>query len=105
MKITKFALFVAVAAMLTSCEFLRAWATETEPQVPAPVPPADEVSTLPHIGGDGYLDILVTILTAMGLLPAARIVALAKPLIAPLIRAILGRKKEQPTDISKPTVS
>lgn len=94
------ALLTAVA--FTSCSFLSEWAASTEPQQPDGNPNAD-----PSVPGSGpaagvdYLDIVVGILAALGLAPAARILVLAKPVLGPLIRIILGTKKavqpEQPT--------
>jgi hypothetical protein len=94
---TRWLLVLVACSLLASCEFLRSWAEASEP---APVVPGDGTAPapapgngLPHIGGSDPLDLLVTVLTLMGLAPAARLVGLARPLIAPLILAILGRRK------------
>lgn len=92
----KIGVLIACAAMLTSCEFLRNWAEAADPAaVPPVVPPADGAAQLPQVGGADPLDLLVTVLTVLGLAPAARLVSLARPLIAPLIITILGRKKKE----------
>ena len=89
-------LLIVCSALLSSCEFLRNWAEAADPaSVPPVVPPAAGGAQLPQVGGADPLDLLVTVLTVLGLAPAARLVSLARPLIAPLIIAILGRKKKE----------
>lgn len=84
------------ASMLTSCEYLHGWATHNDPEAP-PVPPdAPAQSPLPHFGGTDPLDLVATVLAMLGLAPAARLVTMAKPFLASLILAIMGRKKPQP---------
>lgn len=89
----------AACLPLASCEFLRSWAeaadpvAPAEPGVPGGAPDTSDPTHLPSVGGTDPLDLLVTVLTFLGLAPAARLVALARPLIAPLIVAILGRRK------------
>lgn len=101
-------LLIAASALLSSCEFLRSWADAASPE-PGTVPPAvpSGGAQLPQVGGSDPWDLLVTVLTVLGLAPAARLASLAKPLIAPLIIAILGRKKkaEEPAPPSTPPVS
>lgn len=98
----------AACLPLASCEFLRNWADAADPGVPAEpgvpggVPDPSDPSHLPSVGGTDPLDLLVTVLTFLGLAPAARIVALARPIIAPLIVALLGNRKPKPVTPAVP---
>lgn len=103
----KIILLALVLAPLASCEYLRSWAASQDPQAP-PVDPATPVepSQLPQVGGGDPLDLIATVLALLGLAPAARLVTMAKPFLAALILAIVGKKKQQdnPTTTT-PTVS
>lgn len=96
-KISLFAFVLLASTLLASCNFIKALAG-IEPDaidggVTIPGDPSGEPSGT--TGGLDYIDILVGVLAALGLAPAARILALAKPVISPLIRLILGVKKAQ----------
>ena len=95
--------FLALAAVVlfSSCSFLSEWAASTEPQQPDDGTQADPGSPGSGPGASlDYIDILVGVLAALGLGPAARLLVLAKPVLAPLIRILMGTKKatqpEQP---------
>ena len=81
------------ASMLTGCEYAREWAVVNDPD--APPPPPDAPTQLPHIGGTDPLDLVATVLAMLGLGPAARLITMAKPLLASLVLLIAGRKKSQ----------
>lgn len=87
---------LAAMAVLPSCQFMRDWADASQPVPVDPSLPAGPVQdpTLPHIGGTDPLDLVATVLAMLGLAPAARLLTLAKPFIASLILAIMGRKKK-----------
>lgn len=85
--------------LLASCKVLGEWADAEAPASGA-TPPVAGGDTLPVVGGSDAVDILVTILTVLGLAPAARLVGLARPLIAPLIAVLLGRKKAEQSTAS-----
>ena len=83
------------ASMLTGCEYLHAWATNNDPDAPPPPVGEPPASPLPHIGGTDPLDLVATVLAMLGLAPAARLVTMAKPVLASLVLLIMGRKKPQ----------
>lgn len=83
------------ASMLAGCEYAHGWATANDPEPPPPDPGVPPASPLPHIGGTDPLDLVATVLAMLGLAPAARLVTMAKPFLASLILAVLGRKKPQ----------
>lgn len=96
-KISLIAFAVVASCIFASCSFLHSLA-ET------PVDVQDDGTNVPQdpngspdsaTTGVIYIDILVGLLAALGLAPAARILALAKPAILPVIRVLLGLKKAQ----------
>lgn len=97
-KISFVFLALFVATMFSSCSFLSEWAASADPQ-PDDGTQADpgSPSSSPGAGLD-YIDILVGVLAALGLGPAARLLVLAKPVLAPLIRILMGTKKPAETD-------
>lgn len=48
------------------------------------------------VHGVDVVEVLILALAALGLGPVARILALLKPVLAPVLKAILGRKADQP---------
>lgn len=84
------------ASMLTGCEAIKAWAEGAAPQ-DGVTPPAGGAPGLPQVGGTDPLDMIATVLALLGLPTAARLVGLAKPFVASLILAIVGKKKVEPT--------
>lgn len=103
-KLITIAVLLACSSLLASCEFLRNWADASEPAAPSAPPTVPDAGVrLPEVGGADPLDVLVTVLSLLGLAPAARIVSLARPLIAPMILAIIGRKKkDEPAQPASP---
>lgn len=85
------------ASMLTGCEAIKAWAEGAAPQDGAQPPAGGADPALPQVGGTDPLDLVVTVLTLLGLPAAARLVGLAKPFVAALILSIVGRKKTETT--------
>lgn len=83
-----------VVFLLSSCEALREWLA-TQPAPGDPVPPTG--SQLPQVGGGDVLDVVVTVLSMLGLLPAARLVGASRPIIVAALRALFFRKAEVPT--------
>lgn len=92
-------LIVPVVLLFASCEALREWAS-SQPAPGEPVPPS--TGQLPQVGGADPLDLVVTVLTMLGLLPAARLVAAGRPFIVALVRALLPKKAETPTQPPQP---
>ena len=88
-------LLAAAAALLASCDTLREWAASQPPPSGDPsVPPPH--GQLPQFGGGDLLDVVVTVLSLFGLMPAARIVSSARPLIAAAIRALIPQRPPTP---------
>lgn len=87
-------ILLPVVVLFSSCEALREWVT-TQPAPGDPVPPTG--SQLPQVGGGDVLDVVVTVLSMLGLLPAARLVAAGRPIIVAALRALFFRKAEVPT--------
>lgn len=100
---TKIFLTIASLFLLASCKAVSNWfdSLPADPAIPPmePLPPGSE---LPIWGGDGIFDIIVTLLSFLGLAPAARVVMMAKPVLAPIVRSILGKK--QPVEEPKKTL-
>lgn len=63
-------------------------------QDPGSVPPAT-------VGGIDIIEIVILALAALGLGPVARILGLLKPVLAPILIAIIGKKK-QPAPLTEP---
>lgn len=63
--------------------------------------PASGDPTTVH--GVDVVEVLILALAALGLGPVARILALLKPVLAPVLKAILGRRADQPAPPSPPT--
>lgn len=61
-----------------------------DPATGAVVPPVVEPPAL--LGGVDVLEVVILALATLGLAPVARILTLSKPLITPILRAIIGRK-------------
>lgn len=97
--LTTLSLVLIGACLLTSCKSVLAWAEGQGPETAPPVDPgaAGGGSSMPTVGGADPLDLLVTVLTVLGLAPAARIVGLARPWLAALIVSIWGKKKPTET--------
>jgi hypothetical protein len=76
---------------LASCEALRQFLAE-QPVAGDPSAPAG--GTLPQVGGGDAVDVIVTVLTMLGLLPAARMLMAGKPVILSLLRLIVGAPKQ-----------
>lgn len=94
-------LLLPCALLLASCDTLRDWAaSQPSPVDPGAVPP-DVPGHLPEVGGGDVLDVVVTVLTMLGLVPAARLVAAGRPWIAAALRAMLP-KKQEPTQPPQP---
>lgn len=49
------------------------------------------------VGGVDVLEVLILGLAALGLGPVARILALLKPVLTPILRAALGKKADSPS--------
>lgn len=92
--LTTLSLVLVGACLLTSCKSVLAWAEGQGPETAPPTDPGAGAATpsLPTVGGADPLDLLVTVLTVLGLAPAARIVGLARPWLAALIASIWGKK-------------
>jgi len=92
--------WIPIVLLFASCDTLREWAASQ----PSPVnpPPPDAGGHLPQVGGGDILDVVVTVLTMLGLLPAARLVGAGRPWIAALVRAVLPKKS---TDTTEPPQS
>lgn len=63
--------------------------------------PSSDTPTTVH--GVDVVEVLILALAALGLGPVARILAMLKPVLAPVLKAILGRKADQPSPPSPPT--
>lgn len=86
----------AAMALLPSCEYLHGWAESAQDPATGAIPADPSAgSSIPHVGGTDPIDIIATILAMFGLAPAARMVTMAKPFIASIILAIMGRKKPE----------
>lgn len=82
---------------LASCKFISDWSASADPSAPAQtggVGSADQ--SLPVVGGTDPIDIVVTVLTLMGLPAAGRLLVLAKPLLSPLLRLLWPKKADTP---------
>lgn len=100
---TTLSIVCVCACLLTSCESVLAWARAEDSGsgvATVPADPSTPSTSLPTVGGGDPIDLLVTVLTVLGLVPAARVVALARPWLAALILSIWGKQKpaaETPT--------
>lgn len=85
---------LAALLPLAACDLLAGVFGGSEPIVDpatgAVVPPVVEPPAL--LGGVDVLEVVILALATLGLAPVARILTLAKPLITPILRAIIGRK-------------
>jgi hypothetical protein len=98
--LTTLSIVLIGACLLSSCKSVLAWAEGQDPATTPPVDPgAAGGSSMPTIGGADPLDLLVTVLTVLGLVPAARMVGLARPWLASLIVSIWGKKKPTETPV------
>lgn len=87
---------IPVVFLLSSCEALRDWVA-TQPAPSDPVPPTG--GQLPQVGGGDVLDVVVTVLSMLGLLPAARLVGASRPIIVAALRALFPKKADpKPAD-------
>ena len=85
-------ILLPVVVLFSSCEALREWAA-SQPAPGEPVPPPT-TGQLPQVGGGDLLDVIVTVLSVFGLLPAARLVAAGRPIIVAAVRALLPKKPD-----------
>jgi hypothetical protein len=91
-------LLLLLLACLASCESLREWAASVAP-APSPVGGGGE-AVPPGDPSFDLVDAVVVALVAMGLLPAARLVAAGKPAIAAGMRRVLGPPTAKPAPAS-----
>jgi hypothetical protein len=96
MTMKRLAMWCSLAA-LSSCKFLDSWAAAATPvATDGSTPPAGSGVMLPTVGGGDPIDIVVTVLTVLGLPAVARLLMVGKPLLMPLLRALWPKKPEPP---------
>lgn len=83
---------VAAASLATACvgpgdAFEAAQTIAAQVQDPGSVPPAT-------VHGIDIIEVVILALAALGLGPVARILGLLKPVLAPILMAIIGKKKQ-----------
>jgi hypothetical protein len=94
-------LYVLALLPLAACDLFRSAYGSTEPildpgAVLPPLPPGPAAEPPALLEGVDILEVVIVALAALGLGPVARVLALAKPLLTPILRAILGGKKAPP---------
>lgn len=62
--------------------------------------PSDHPATT--VGGVDIIEVLILGLAALGLGPVARILALLRPVLTPILRAALGKKADSPSPALPP---
>ncbi len=87
---------VACTALAGPAVDLAGQAAEVVASVPTDGHPATTV------GGVDIIEVLILGLAALGLGPVARILALLKPVLTPILRAALGKKADSPSPALPP---
>lgn len=85
---------LGAASLATACvgatdAFQAAQDIASQVQDPSSVPPAT-------VHGIDIIEVVILALAALGLGPVARILGLLKPVLAPILVAIIGKKKQTP---------
>jgi hypothetical protein len=97
-----FAVLSVALVACCGCDIARAYAEELGKDPVNPLVPGDAAPTPSGDAAVDLLDILLWSMAAMGLGPLARVLGLARPLIAPLIRVIFRGKKADPKPADVP---
>lgn len=92
----------ASAVTLVACTALSGQAPDLLQQATEAVAGAPQDQSPAIVHGVDIVEVLILALAALGLGPVARILALLKPVLHPVLKAILGRKADSSPSLPPP---